>query len=206
VTSWLGIDVGGKRKGFDAAVVDEHGLLTLAGRLTVDDVVQMAVASRPCQIAIDSPQCWAPSGETARAGERALNRSVCGIRWTPDRQAGQSGAYYAWIREGLALYAALEPLGIGVAEVFPTAAWTRWRGPRGTATRARWSREGLASLGLVGVPQRTNQDQRDAIAAAVTARLHTSGKTEAFGEIIVPLTGPQALCDDRRGPGRHGQP
>ncbi len=42
VTSWLGIDVGGKRKGFDAAVVDEHKLLTLANRLANDDVIQLA--------------------------------------------------------------------------------------------------------------------------------------------------------------------
>jgi hypothetical protein len=31
---WLGIDVGGKRKGFDAALIDERRLLTLCGRLT----------------------------------------------------------------------------------------------------------------------------------------------------------------------------
>jgi hypothetical protein len=41
-------------------------------------------------------------------------------------------------------------------------------------------------LGVTGVPQRTNQDQRDAIAAAVTARQHTAGLSEAIGEIIVP--------------------
>lgn len=188
VTSWLGIDVGGARKGFDAAVVDEHKLLTLADRLTVDDVLQLATSWAPRLIAIDSPGCWAPDGETTRAGERALNRNVCGIRWTPDRQSGAADDYYAWIREGLALYEAIRPLGIAVAEVFPTAAWTRWSGPRGMSTRARWSREALTSLRLVGVPQRTNQDQRDAIAAAVTARQHTAGRTEAFGEIVVPLS------------------
>jgi hypothetical protein len=48
----------------------------------------------------------------------------------------------------------------------------------------------LANLDLAGVPRRTNQDQRDAIAAAVTARQHTQGLTEAIGEIIVP-----AACD-----------
>ncbi len=41
-------------------------------------------------------------------------------RWTPDRQSGATGDYYAWIREGMALYEALRPLGIAVAEVFPT--------------------------------------------------------------------------------------
>ena len=36
------------------------------------------------------------------------------------------------------------------------------------------------------MPERTNQDERDAVAAAVTAREHTLGLTEAIGEIIVP--------------------
>ena len=50
----------------------------------------------------------------------------------------------------------------------------------------RWTRAGLATLGLAAVPKRINQDQRDAIAAAVTARQHTTGLTESFGEIVVP--------------------
>jgi predicted nuclease with RNAse H fold len=43
-------------------------------------------------------------------------------------------------------------------------------------------------LGLEGVPARTNQDQRDAIAAAMTARQYTQGMTEAMGEIVVPVS------------------
>lgn len=37
-----------------------------------------------------------------------------------------------------------------------------------------------------GVPTRTNQDQRDAIAAAMTARQHTLAMTETMGDIVVP--------------------
>lgn len=188
VARWLGIDVGGKRKGFDAAVVDERGLCELVGRLNRDDVVTLAQVWTPQLVAIDSPQSWAPDGEITRIGERLLNRTVCGIRWTPDRHAGATIGYYSWIREGLALYEALELHGIAAVEVFPTASWTRWIGPRGSASRASWTRRALASLELAGVPQRTNQDQRDAIAAAVTARQHMLGATEAFGEIIVPVS------------------
>ncbi|MGZ4246151.1 MAG: hypothetical protein ACXVSE_17825, partial [Solirubrobacteraceae bacterium] len=125
-------------------------------------------------------------GHTARAGERALRRRVCGIRWTPDDARVQGSDYYGWVRHGLALFAALADRGVPTIEVFPTASWTRWAGPRGAVSRAAWSRAALASLALQGVPARTNQDKRDAIAAAVTARLHTEGITETFGEIVVP--------------------
>jgi predicted nuclease with RNAse H fold len=100
----------------------------------------------------------------------------------------RTSAYYAWIVEGLGLFNALDTRDVEVIEVFPTASWTRWFGRRGSRTRAAWSRQGLAALGLDGVPTRTNQDQRDAIAAAVTARQHTAGQTETLGEIVVPAS------------------
>ena len=61
---------------------------------------------------------------------------------------------------------------------------------RGAASRARWSWNGLARLGLEELPNRTNQDQRDAIAAAVTARQHALALTESIGEIVVPARVP----------------
>jgi hypothetical protein len=32
-----------------------------------------------------------------------------------------------------------------------------------------------------------NQDARDAVGAAITARLYAAGQAESFGEIVVPL-------------------
>jgi predicted nuclease with RNAse H fold len=89
--------------------------------------------------------------------------------------------------QGLALFDALAGRGAEVIEVFPTASWTRWLGTRGRRTRTGWTRDGLSALNLRGLPARTNQDRRDAIAAAITARLHDRGLTEAIGEIVVPL-------------------
>jgi predicted nuclease with RNAse H fold len=185
---WLGVDVGAQRKGFDVALIDEHALLELRGGLSVSPVVELAVAQSPVLVAIDGPCCCAPDGHTSRADERELARHVCGIRWTPDRAHVEVGNYYAWVRHGLTLFEALVARGVPAIEVFPTASWTRWCGPRGALSRARWSRGGLAGLGLAGIPTRTNQDQRDAIAAAVTARRHTQGLTECFGAIVVPAT------------------
>jgi predicted nuclease with RNAse H fold len=184
---WLGVDVGGKRKGFDLALIDDQRLLDLQDHLNHEEVVELVEAHRPTVVAVDSPRCCAPEGESTRAGERELAKKICGIRWTPDENRVHGGnPYYVWIVHGLELYRALEGCGAEVIEVFPTASWTRWYGRRGSRRRAAWSREGLAGLVLEGVPARTNQDQRDAIAAAMTARQHTQGMTETMGEIVVP--------------------
>jgi predicted nuclease with RNAse H fold len=185
---WLGIDVGATRKGIDVALIDDRALIELRSHLTVADVVRLAATRAPNITAIDSPRSCAPPGHTSRADERDLNRRVCGIRWTPDLAHVQQSSYYAWVRHGLELFEALNTRGHQTIEVFPTASWTRWCGPRGSTSRALWSRQGLRQLNLAGLPRRTNQDQRDAIAAAVTARAYTQGLTEAIGEIVVPAT------------------
>jgi predicted nuclease with RNAse H fold len=184
---WVGVDVGGKRKGFDIAIVDDHRVLALQGHLTCTQVVDIVRKEQPSVVAIDGPSYYAPDGQTARTDELQLARSICGIRWTPDERHVRASAYYAWILEGTALFGALASQSAEVIEVFPTASWTRWHGKRGSRSRADWTRQGLAALGLEGVPQRTNQDQRDAIAAAVTARQHTLGLTETMGDIVVPI-------------------
>jgi predicted nuclease with RNAse H fold len=181
---WLGIDVGGPRKGFDVALIDDREVLELRSRLGTSDVVKLVASARPAVVGIDSPCACAPDGETSRADERALARAVCGIRWTPDRARVAASAYYGWVVHGLALHAAVDAI-----EVFPTASWTRWLGPRGTRSRTEWTRAGLPALRLAGIPVRINQDQRDALAAAVTARAHSRGETEAFGAIYVPRHG-----------------
>ncbi len=186
VAVWVGVDVGGKRKGFDVAAIDDRWVLALQGHLTCQQVVDLVLDNRPAVVAIDSPRLCAADGQTARDGELQLARSICGIRWTPDERHVQASAYYAWIVEGLALFGALAACGVEVIEVFPTASWTRWHGTRGSRTRAAWTRQGLAALGLAGVPARTNQDQRDALAAAMTARQHSLALTETMGDIVVP--------------------
>jgi predicted nuclease with RNAse H fold len=187
VASWIGVDVGGERKGFDAAVIDECQVLALRGRLSWQQVADLVMAYKPAAVAIDSPRTCAPKGHNTREGELQMARQVCRIRWTPDAEHIRASSYYAWILEGFALFDALDDRETEVIEVFPTASWTRWHGRRGSRTRAAWSRQALAALGLEGVPARTNQDQRDAIAAALTARQHTQGTAETIGGIVVPV-------------------
>jgi predicted nuclease with RNAse H fold len=183
---WAGVDVGAERKGFDVAVIDASDHVEVRSRLSVEDVTALVAERGPRLVGIDSPSAVAPDGERSRECERRLVRSVCGIRYTPDAamlRAKHRTGYYEWILNGLRLYEALGDQA--VIEVFPTAAWTVWVGPRNGLSRADWSARGLRKLGLKGVSEPCSQDARDAIAAAFTARLHPDG-TNAYGEIVVP--------------------
>ncbi len=186
--TWLGVDVGGARQGFDVALVSDGEVLRLDGQLTCAEVVTIVNDAKPVVTAIDSPCRCADDGHTSRQSEREVAKDVCGIRWTPDESRVHASSYYAWIVEGLHLYAALHDAPTEVIEVFPTASWTRWCGKRGGTQRSTWTRAGPHTLGLRGIPKRTNQDQRDAIAAAATARQHSAGATKRFGgDIVVPV-------------------
>jgi predicted nuclease with RNAse H fold len=187
MATWLGVDVGGARKGFDCALVDESRLAGLWARLDLEGVLALVERTRPELVAIDSPCSCAPAGQRSREDERLLGTAVCGIRWTPHEREVRANPYYGWVVEGLALHERLERRGVPAIEVFPTASWTRWLGPRGGRSRAAWTTAGLAGLPLADLPVRSNQDVRDAIAAAMTAQAHSGGRTEAFGEIVVPL-------------------
>ena len=179
---WAGVDVGAHRKGFHVAVVDADRLVAGPAQLpTPQHVTAWLREHHPRGVAVDSPRRPAPNGERSRADERALAGAVCGIRYTPDARALQGNPYYDWIHHGLELYAALAAAGWEAVECFPTATWTRLGGPRGSRSRAV-----LESAGLERVPTTMNQDGRDAIGAALTARLHAQGRADRFGEIVVP--------------------
>lgn len=172
----------------------DREVLDLRRRQSLELVTDLVRRITPAVVAIDSPAAWALSNAQSRAGERELVAArICNIRWTPNEQraieVGASGnTYYDWIVRGLELYAALRGGPWTVIECFPTASWTRWEKRRGHRRRAAWTRQVLSGLGLSGVQPR-NQDQRDAVAAAITARQYLEGPTDRFGDIVVPRPG-----------------
>jgi predicted nuclease with RNAse H fold len=182
----MGVDVGGKRKAFDVALIEDRSLIGLRQRQSVDEVVTWLTQAKPTVVAIDSPSTCAPANATHRTAEKKLRDAVCGIRWTPPRDKLNGNPYYEWIVEGMRLYDALRKQPLIVIECFPTASWTRWYGPRNGRSRAKWSGAALETLGLEGMPTSTNQDKRDAIAAALTARDYEQDHYEKFGDIVVP--------------------
>jgi predicted nuclease with RNAse H fold len=183
---WMGVDVGGRRKAFDVALVDDRRLIDWRRRQSVTQILARVESAEPTVVAIDSPRTCAQPGHTHRPEEKELRAAVCGIRWTPSAAQLDDNPYYEWIVEGLRLYDALARRPAEVIECFPTASWTLWHGARGGRRRSVWTREALAARELRGVPARTNQDMRDAIAAALTARHYEEGRFERFGDIVVP--------------------
>ncbi len=80
----IGIDVGGRRKGFHGCAVRGSEIVAGPERLAdVDAAVAWVVDLAPAVVALDSPRTCAPPGASSRADERELARAVCGIRWTP---------------------------------------------------------------------------------------------------------------------------
>jgi predicted nuclease with RNAse H fold len=218
----IGIDVGGRRKGFHACAL--RGDVIVAGPDRLADVaaaVEWIADLAPTTVAIDSPRECAPPGTLSRPDERQFAAAgICHIRWTPERSRLAGNPYYEWTEHGLELYSALAAAGLPpdwLIEVFPTAAWTIWAGSRHKRSRAAWSTAALADLGLSGAPSRHSQDDRDAIAAALVARLHDEGRTRAYGAIMTPADAPPAAPRRARtspappaagrgrpGPGRRG--
>lgn len=190
---WVGVDVGGRRKGFDVAVLDADARVRLHRTRSPDEVVRLATGAR--LVGVDGPAAWAPHGQASRPDERAFARAgICGIRYTPDeaRARARTDDFLGWVWQAMDLYGALEAADVPAVEVFPTAAWTRWLGPRARRTRTRWTHDGLQRLrahGLVDHPSATTQDARDAVAAALTGHQVTSGTIEHFGTLVVPAPG-----------------
>lgn len=190
---WAGVDVGGRRKGFDVALVDSERVIELK-RFSGSDAVEEATEfiSHATTIAIDSPAGWAPEGETCRPLERVYK--VTSLFYTPSESVGlgRTDGYYDWIIHGLELWQAVRSKGLSAIECFPTASFTRWYGPRATASRAVWTKTALRAIcdaRLADWDKATNQDRRDALAAALTARQWSvaSGSLQTdFDPLLVP--------------------
>jgi predicted nuclease with RNAse H fold len=145
-------------------------------------------------VAIDSPSSWAANGDLSRECERDFVRTgLCGIRFTPDEAtaAARTDRYLEWIELGLELWVAARAAGLHPIECFPTASWSAWLGPRGSRRRAPWTRNGIADLaeaGVAGLELARNQDDRDSVAAAFTARQWEAAPSsvDRFGDLVVP--------------------
>ena len=183
---WAGVDVGGRRKGFHLAVIEGDEVTELEQYPDAQTLADHLIALEPEAVGIDSPSEWAPVGQKSRPAERQFAaRKICGIRYTPDlaTAAAHPGTYYDWIFNGMELWDALRSnryFQTRLFEVFPTASWTLWHGPRGDRKREEWSQEALEALPLKLPEVKWTQDLRDAVAAAASLRSEEDSALSGF--------------------------
>ncbi len=201
----VGIDVGGRRKGFHAVAL--RGDLFLGKMAAADpaEIVTWCHDHKATVVAVDAPCGWSNTG-SSRLAERELKVSGKQIYCfsTPTRQRAENHKkrFYDWVFNGEKLYQLLAPNyplfngerwnGLACIETFPHAivcaltSRVESAKPKGTVSRKALRERGfdLASL--------TNIDFVDAALCAVAANEFRKGNYHSFGNreegfIVVPL-------------------
>jgi predicted nuclease with RNAse H fold len=197
----VGIDVGGKNKGF-------HGVTLKNGqyydRFATSDVSALASwcvgKIRASVIAVDAPCRWSISGKS-RPAERDLHAKGIHCFFTPVRAVAQAHPKdnYGWMFNGEAVFRELEKThtlctSIPKAgqkccfETYPHAITWYLRGGNADARQKRQQRRQLLKQNGIDTDQLTNIDWVDAALCALTAHMATSGRRmTSFGEAITGL-------------------
>ncbi len=214
VSTVIGIDVGGSRKGFHAVALSAGAT---AGQLATTEVQELAHWCRSVigaqLIAIDAPCRWSADGR-ARPCERELN--AAGIRCfaSPSREAAFShpSNYYGWMLQGEALYRELEnshpllaalpaaglpPSAPACFETFPHAITWQLRGGQASAAHKRSQRTQLLRQSGIDPAPLTCIDLIDAALCALAAHHLANGRPccsygEPVSGLIVVPQGPAA--------------
>jgi predicted nuclease with RNAse H fold len=104
-TKALGLDVGGRRKGFDAVLMDgSRAVLDSRTRIPIEDLPKLIPKWEPDVIAIDSPYAWAITKE--RETERFLRGLGISLYQTPWQEEKKSHPFYAWMIAGFEAFRA----------------------------------------------------------------------------------------------------
>lgn len=200
----VGIDVGGRRKGFHAVAL-RNG--RYAGQLATAEAEDLGHWCREeigaGVIAIDAPCRWSPDGRP-RSCERELMAQGIRCFASPSRARAlhHPTDYYGWMLQGEALYRAIEPshpllaalpiTGPVCFETFPHAITWHLRGGNARAADKRAQRSELLQQAEIDPAPLISIDGIDAALCALAAHqvtrggvCHTYGDPES-GWIVVP--------------------
>lgn len=201
----VGVDVGGRRKGFHAIALRGRRFL---GKFESPDphaVVNWIRSMDARAVGVDAPCRWSTTGR-ARQAERELMRSGIGCFSSPTLAKAQShpSDYYGWMLNGAALFALLEQneyhLFVGTTmpltqrfcfETFPQAVACALAGEIVSAKRKATVRRNILRAAGIELAPFVNIDLVDAALCAVTANAVLKGRFDSYGDkteghILVP--------------------
>lgn len=203
----LGIDVGAKRKGLDAVLLDDSMVPSEARRHAgLEEIAELIRQVRPDVVAIDSPPAWGRSPGGSRLTEQEIRRFGIQSFGTPSDLKKASSVFYDWMRAGFEVFEAaaregFERYGSGrvagkAIEVFPHASAVVLAGclpPRGVSrgrAKREWRRGVLRAQG-VETDGLLSTDQVDTALAALTGLYALRGRcfapgNPAEGVIVLP--------------------
>lgn len=156
----IGIDVGGSSKGFHAVALKGNAVLEAqrfrgsSREQITEELVYWCVDFQAQVVAVDAPCGWSADGGS-RPCERELQRMGISSFYTPTKAKADGRAFYDWVRNGEALFYALQPhfpLFKGGAvepgrrfsfETFPHAITWQRRGGNASAKEKRCQRLNL---------------------------------------------------------------
>lgn len=202
----VGIDVGGKKKGFHAVSLEGSSYRDQLDTTNTAKLVQWCVNDmRATVIAVDAPCRWRVN-EEGRLAERELMQQGIFCFSTPTSEVAHRPHptnYFDWMLRGEALYQALHPTHPVCEawptrrkhycfETFPHAITWHLRDGNANAKQKRTQRRQLLEQHGISTDLLTNIDWVDAALCALTAQMATRGQPLAtFGEaqaglIVVP--------------------
>lgn len=197
----VGVDVGGKAKGFHAAAFRSGKLTDKLATCDAKEIVDWCRGHGASVVGVDAPCRWSHNGK-ARPCECELARLGITAFATPCITEGRRNPFYRWMLNGAdlftllaphyRLYDARRPSWRPVCfETFPHAAACALAGQRLSAKQKRGDRRRLLGEAGIGTGQLDNIDEVDAALCALTAHFFLAGRFKAYGDaaegfIIVP--------------------
>ena len=197
---FVGIDVGGTRKGFHAIAIRERAITGQLHTLVAEEVVDWCNECGAVGVGIDAPCRWSRTGH-ARAAEQELAKLGISAFATPSRALAESKTFYSWMLNGARLYGLVErsfPLFSGrepqsrfCVETFPQAVACALAGKVLPAKQKGKNRPAVLLAEGIDTSSLTSADFVDAALCALTAQYVARGSYKAYGEekdgfIVVP--------------------
>jgi len=176
-----GIDVGGPTKGFHAVALRDGTYFEQFHSLDAADMASWVQRSAARAVGVDAPCRWR-TGAQMRPAERELARLGFRCFATPRREKGEVRPFYAWMRNGLALYEALAGGSAACFETFPQAIACLLAGRVLAAENKRADRRGLLEAAGVGTKALSSLDLLDAALCAVAAHRYLRGDYRLLGD------------------------